>query len=92
MRLSLSCHPQLSVIALGGPRAAALPKSALAKACTYTLRLWGRLTRFLDYLELELSNNWVENSTVALGLGWLSRIKYAQSCEIEYEHCHKMEV
>src|SRR5690348_14396655 len=38
-------------------RADALPKSALAKACNYTLTLWNRLSRFLEYPELELSNN-----------------------------------
>jgi transposase len=32
-----------------------LPKSALAKACDYTLTLWTRLSRFLEYPELELS-------------------------------------
>jgi len=26
-----------------------LPKSLLDKACNYTLTLWQRLTRFLDY-------------------------------------------
>jgi transposase len=50
-------------------RAAALPKSALAKACNYTLTLWSRLSRFLEYPELELSNNWVENSMRPLALG-----------------------
>jgi hypothetical protein len=32
-----------------------LPKSALAKACNYTLALWNRLTCFLDHPILELS-------------------------------------
>ena len=36
--------------------------SARTKACEYTLKLWNRLTRFLDHPELELSNNAVENS------------------------------
>jgi hypothetical protein len=31
----------------------ALPKSALAKACNYTLTLWQRLIRFLDYPGVE---------------------------------------
>ena len=39
-------------------RAAVLPASALGKAASYTLALWHRLTRFLEYPELELSNNW----------------------------------
>jgi len=50
-------------------RANPLPKSALAKACNYTLTLWNRLSRFLEYPELELSNNWVENSMRPVALG-----------------------
>src|SRR5262249_11806877 len=41
---------------------AALPASAIARACKYTLTLWERLTRFLEHPELELSNNLAENS------------------------------
>ena len=55
--------------AIEAARAAALPKSALAKACNYTLTLWSRLSRFLEYPELELSNNWVENSMRSVALG-----------------------
>jgi hypothetical protein len=40
----------------------ALPSSALSKACQYGLTLWRKLTRFLEYPELELSNNLAENS------------------------------
>jgi transposase len=40
----------------------ALPSSALSKACQYALTLWKRLTRFLEYPELELSTNLAENS------------------------------
>src|SRR5208337_2548616 len=43
-------------------RSTALPGGALAKACNYTLTLWQKLTRFLEYPELELSNNVAENS------------------------------
>jgi len=50
-------------------RADALPKSALAKACNYTLTLWNRLSRFLEYPELELSNNLAENSMRPVALG-----------------------
>jgi transposase len=50
-------------------RAGALPQSALAKACNYTLTLWGRLTCFLDYPEVELSNNVAENSMRPVALG-----------------------
>ena len=41
----------------------------LAKACNYTLTLWMRLTRFLEYPELELSNNWAENAIHPVALG-----------------------
>jgi len=40
----------------------ALPSSALSKACQYALKLWKKLTRFLEYPELELSTNLAENS------------------------------
>ena len=50
-------------------RSDALPKSVLAKACNYTLTLWVRLTRFLEYPELELSNNLAENAMRPLALG-----------------------
>lgn len=47
----------------------ALPSSPLGKACSYTLRLWDKLTRFLDYPELELSNNLAENSMRPVAIG-----------------------
>ena len=47
----------------------ALPASALNKACQYALALWTRLTRFLEYPELELSNNLAENSMRPVALG-----------------------
>ena len=47
----------------------ALPASALGKAARYTLSLWPKLVRFLDYPELELSNNLAENSMRPLVLG-----------------------
>jgi transposase len=50
-------------------RAGALPGGALGKACQYTLGLWPRLTRFLQYPELELSNNLAENSMRPVALG-----------------------
>ena len=46
-----------------------LPKSALAKACNYTLTLWNRLTRFLDHPILELSTNAAENAIRPVALG-----------------------
>ena len=50
-------------------RAGALPKNALAKACDYTLTLWSRLSRFLEYPEVELSNNLAENAMRPVALG-----------------------
>jgi len=46
-----------------------LPASQLAKACKYTLSLWDKLTRFLEYPELELSNNLAENSMRPIAVG-----------------------
>src|SRR5215472_7627569 len=48
--------------AVEAARAAALPKSLLAKAASYTLSLWPRLNLFLQDPELELSNNWAETA------------------------------
>jgi transposase len=50
-------------------RDASLPASALGKAANYTLSLWRKLTRFLEYPELELSNNLAENSMRPIALG-----------------------
>jgi hypothetical protein len=50
-------------------RSRALPASVLSKACNYTLTLWQKLTRFLEYPELELSNNLAENSMRPVALG-----------------------
>ena len=50
-------------------RARALPASALAQAADYTLTLWRRLKRFLEYPELELSNNLAGNSMRPAALG-----------------------
>ncbi len=47
----------------------ALPKSAAGQACSYTLAIWKRLTRFLDYPELELSTNLAENSMRPIAVG-----------------------
>jgi transposase len=56
-------------------RAAVLPASALGKAVNYTLSLWDKLTRFLEYPELELSTNLTENSMRAVALGRKNRIQ-----------------
>ena len=50
-------------------RSNALPASSLAKACNYTLTLWEKLIRFLEYPELELSNNLAENSMRPVAIG-----------------------
>ncbi len=55
--------------AIHAARGDALPKSALAKACNYTLTLWQRLIRFLDYPVVELSNNLAENAIRPVALG-----------------------
>jgi transposase len=70
LRLEKS-EPLLEQIKAGiqAARAGALPKSALAKACDYTLTLWSRLSRFLEYPELELSNNLAENAMRPVALG-----------------------
>src|ERR1700681_4261359 len=50
-------------------QSAALPSSALSKACQYALALWKKPTRFLEYPELELSTNLAENSMRPVALG-----------------------
>ena len=52
----------------------ALPKSTAGQAANYTLSLWSKLTLFLNYPELELSNNLAENSMRPIAIGrknWL---------------------
>jgi transposase len=46
-----------------------LPASTVGKACRYTLALWRKLTCFLEYPELELSNNRAENSMRPIAIG-----------------------
>ena len=64
-------RPLLGVIRqqIEAARATALPGGALAKACNYTLTLWEKLNRFLEYPELELSNNLAENSMRPVAMG-----------------------
>ena len=47
----------------------ALPASAPGKAFSYTLSLWRKLVRFLEYPEIELSNNLAENSMRPVVIG-----------------------
>ena len=52
----------------------ALPKSALGQAAAYTLNMWAKLRRCFDYGEVQLSNNFTENSMRPVPLGrknWL---------------------
>lgn len=46
-----------------------LPKSAIGIALSYTLGLWNRLIRYLDYGRYEIDNNLVENSIRPVALG-----------------------
>jgi transposase len=55
--------------AIESARGAALPSGKLGNATAYTLTLWEKLTRFLEYPELELSTNWAENSMRGVALG-----------------------
>jgi len=52
----------------------ALPQSALGRAAAYTLNMWKKLERCLEYEQVELSNNLAENSMRPIALGrknWL---------------------
>jgi hypothetical protein len=55
--------------AIEAAKPGALPGGALEKACEYALGLWPRLTCFLQYPELELSNSLIENSMRPIALG-----------------------
>jgi transposase len=49
-------------------------KSALGSAITYALNQWEYLTRYIDYGEAEIDNNWIENQIRPFALGrrnWL---------------------
>ena len=67
-------------------RTGVLPQSARAKACHYTLALWGRLTRFLDYPEVELSNNVAENSMRPVALGRKNWVQDRKSTRLNSSH------
>jgi transposase len=64
-------RPLLDVIRqqIEAARGQALPASKLGGAIAYTLGLWERLKRFLDYPELELSTNLAENSMRGVAVG-----------------------
>jgi hypothetical protein len=50
-------------------RKTVLPESATGRACKHALGLWTKLTRFLEYPQLELSNNLAENSIRPVAVG-----------------------
>lgn len=64
-------RPLLDVIRqkIEAAREKALPASKLGGAIAYTLGLWERLKRFLEYPELELSTNLAENSMRGVAVG-----------------------
>ena len=45
------------------------PKSPIGQAISYTLNLWERLIRYIDYEDVEIDNNLVENLIRSLALG-----------------------
>jgi transposase len=50
------------------------PQSAIGVAINYTLKQWDYLKEYVDYGEVEIDNNWVENQIRPLALGkknWL---------------------
>jgi transposase len=46
-----------------------LPKSSIGQAISYTLKLWPRLTRYIDNGQVEIDNNLIENSIRGVALG-----------------------
>ena len=64
-------RPLLATIqhSIEAARGQALPSGKLGNAIGYAQTLWAKLTRFLDYPELELSNNLAENSMRPVALG-----------------------
>lgn len=62
-------------------RSTALPGGALSKACNYTLALWEKLKRFLEYPELELSNHLAENSMRPVAIGRKNWIHFLRQAE-----------
>jgi len=55
--------------AIEAAKPGALPGGALENACEYVIGIWPRLICFLEYQELELSNNLAENSMRPVVLG-----------------------
>ena len=80
LRRLLAAKPLLDDIRgkIEAAQSAALPSSALSKACQYALALWKKLTRFLEYPELELSTNLAENSMRPVALGRKNLVAHRQ--------------
>jgi transposase len=57
--------------AIEAAKPGALPGGALEGACEYAMGIWPRLIRFLEYPELELSNNRTENSMRPSRKNWI---------------------
>ena len=65
------CPPILDTLRneLEAARKTALPASALGKAVNYALAQWPKLVRFLEHEQIELSNNFAENSMRPVAIG-----------------------
>ena len=46
-----------------------LPKSAIGKAMTYTIKLWPKLTAYINHGKYQIDNNLIENAIRPLALG-----------------------
>jgi len=55
-----------------------LPKSAIAQAIAYTLKLWPRLKRYTHNGEWQIDNNLVENR-IRTGSAWPKELPIAGS-------------
>jgi hypothetical protein len=64
-------RPVLELLRSGmeAAKGSVLPSGALGKAVNYTLSLWRKLAQFLEFPEIELSNNVAENSMRPVVLG-----------------------
>jgi transposase len=56
-------------VLMNNAKANAAPGGALEDACQYALKRWSNLICFLDHPELELSNNFAENSMRPIAVG-----------------------
>lgn len=85
---------------LDAEQARHLPKSNIGKAINYTLRLWDKLCVYIDYSELEIDNNLVENTIRPTAIGKKNFLFFGsptsgQTSAIIYsliETCRKLEI